>query len=91
MDEALQAAMLSSEIELFPDLWSAALDEVFAVGIGRRVVDHELDYLLSPVVATMTFDQPIDRCFDLKQFDSRSVFKGKVEQQVAVNCFGLTS
>jgi hypothetical protein len=46
MNDALQAAMLSPEMEFFPDLWAAAFDEIFAIRIGRLVVDHELGDLL---------------------------------------------
>jgi hypothetical protein len=62
--------MLFPEIESLPNLRSAALYQVFAIGIRRLVVDHELDDLLGPVVAPMALDQSIDRCFHLKQFGS---------------------
>ena len=53
-------------------------------------MEHELGDLLGPVVSTVTFDQPIDQGFDLKQLRSCSIFRRQVEQQMAVNSFGLT-
>ena len=70
MDETLQAAMLSPETEFLPDLWATTLDEILAIGVGGLVVDHELGDLVSPVVATVAFDQAIDSCFELKQLRS---------------------
>src|SRR5262245_24317323 len=80
VNDALQAAMFPADIEFLPDLWTTALDEVLAIGVGGLVMDDELGNLLSPVVTTMAFGQPIDCGFHLKQFGSRAVFWRKVEQ-----------
>ena len=65
--------MLFAQIEAFPDLGAAALDEVLAVwGCG---VDHELGDLLGPIIATVVFDEPIDSRFELTQLHSYSVFR----------------
>jgi len=55
--------MLFPKIESLPNLRSAALYQVLAIGIRRLVVDHELDDLLGPVVAPLAL-------FHLKQFGS---------------------
>ena len=68
--------MLFAEAKFLPDLRAASFDEVLAVGIGRLVVDDELDDLVGPVSATMLFDQAIDRRSDLQQPGTRPVFNG---------------
>jgi hypothetical protein len=73
MNDALQAAMLSPTMEFSPNLWTTPFDEVLAIRIGWLVVDHELGYLLGPVLATIAFDQAIDRCFNLKQSRASAV------------------
>ena len=64
MNDALQAAMLFSEIESLPNFRAPTLDEVLAVG---AVVNDDLDDSLMPVVTTVTFDQAIDCCLKLEQ------------------------
>jgi len=49
----LQAAMLLPELMELLNSRTTTLDGVFAVGIGRFVVDHQLDDLVSPIIATM--------------------------------------
>ena len=83
--------MFSAEMKFLPDLWATTLDEILTIRIGRLIVNHELGNLLSPILATVAFDQPIDSGFDLKELGSRSVFPWKIKKQMAVNRFGLTA
>jgi hypothetical protein len=71
--------MLFAKIEPLPDFRTASFDGVFAIGVGRLIVDYELSDFAGPIVVTMAFNQPIDRRFDLKQLAPRSVFMGKIE------------
>jgi hypothetical protein len=58
--DALYAAMLLPQPKAFPDHASTTLDEVFTV---RVLVDA---YFLSPVVATVSLNEAVDRRFGLK-------------------------
>jgi hypothetical protein len=70
VDEALQTAMLFSEMEFLPNLLTSSLDEVLPVGVGVLVMKDELGNLLGPVVTTIALDQSIDGCFDLQPLHS---------------------
>ena len=72
--------MLFPQPKELPDLCTTTLDEILAIGIRRLVMDHELDDLLGPVVATVALDQAINRRLDLKQLGARPVFEGQVEE-----------
>ena len=73
--------------EELPDLWTTALDEIFAVGV---VVDPKVDHLFGPIAATVPLDEAIDRRLDLK-LPLGAVFDGQVEEQMAMHHLGLAT
>ena len=73
--------MLIAKVEQLPDLWTTALDEIFAVGV---VVDHKLYDPILPIAATVAFDEAIDRSLKLKASRSRASLVQQMKEQVAM-------
>jgi hypothetical protein len=81
VDDALRVAVLFSDTKELPNLETAALDEVFAVGV---LVQSQVNGLLMKDAATMKADQTTDRGLDLQEPGACAVIGRKMKQQMAV-------